>query len=141
MNTGGEILLTFRAPSGSKITPATDPSCTTTAGVCTLGFCTTGKVSDPCVTSSQCNQPAGMCRVVINYAGTPDLTLVSAMRRVTGQPAQDVIPAFSPVTPGCTRKVDLSLPTGFRRALLRLKATGTTNGRLKKDRDKIKYRE
>ena len=140
-NIGGEILLTFRAPGGIKVATGTDPSCTSTGGVCTLGFCTRGKVSDPCTTSSDCNQPAGTCRVVINYAGTPDLMLSEATLRKAGQPQQSVLPAFSPATPGCSRKVDLSLPAGFRRAKLKLRASGTTNGRVKQDRDKIKYKE
>ena len=140
-NSGGEILLTFRAPSGLTVNPATDPSCTTTAGVCVLGFCMTGKVSDPCLTDSDCNQLAGSCRLVINYAGTPDLTLLYAKLKQSGNISQDLIPAFSPVAPGCTRKVDISLPSGFRRANLRFKATGTTNGKKKKDRDRFKYKE
>jgi hypothetical protein len=37
--------------------------------------------------------------------------------------------------------VDLQLPSGFRRARLKLKASGTTNGRRGKDRDRIIYSE
>jgi len=143
---GGEVLLTYHAPAGPKVTPATDPSCTTTAGVCTFGFCTTGKVSDPCTISSDCNQVAGNCRVVINYAktsgATPDLSLLQVLLRRYKQPKQDLLTLFEPATEGCSRKVDITgLQPGFKRANLRLKASGTTSGRHKKDTDRIQYKE
>lgn len=153
VNRGGEILLTYRAPSDRRITPATDPSCTST-GVCntTTGFCTAGKVSDPCSTSAQCNLPANTCRVVINYAlpsvPVPDLTLLLAelkYAKASHLPVQNLLHTgaggFLPATPGCSRKVDIALPSGFKRARLKLRATGTTAGRLRKDTDRLRYKQ
>jgi hypothetical protein len=144
-SSGGEILLTYRAPVGPTVMPASDPSCTTTAGTCTFGFCSGGKVSDPCNVNTDCNQSPDTCRIVINYAKTDDLTLLLASLRISTRPVQvqdlNVEPIFKPVTPGCSRKVDITLPSGFKRATLKLKASGTTTGKLKKDRDTVKYKQ
>jgi hypothetical protein len=141
----GEILLTFRAPGDRDVPMSTDPSCATT-GVCNLAnhFCTAGRVSDPCIQDSDCDQPAGTCRIVINYAATPapipDLALVTATVSIPRQLKQSILPLFQPVTPGCTRKVDISLAPGFKKASVRFKAQGTTGGKLRKDRDLIRYK-
>jgi len=142
LNTPGEILLTFDSPADRDVTPATSPSCAA-MGTCdmTTGFCRAGRIGDPCRVNSDCNQPWNTCRVVMNYSGTPDLQLVEAVLKVIRQPTQDLGAQFNPVTPGCSRKVDITLPSDFRRASLRLKAQGTTGGRKRKDRDRIKYFE
>lgn len=64
-----------------------------------------------------------------------DLLLTGATLKVRRQPRADVTPLFSPAAPGCTRKVDLPLAPGFKRARLRLKAIGTIDGRTRTDRD------
>jgi cysteine-rich repeat protein len=139
-NGGGEILMTFYAPVGPTVESATDPSCAT-AGQCTTGFCSTGRIGDPCEQNSDCNQPAGTCRLVINYALSPDLGFELATLRQFGERATDVSAAFAPATPGCSRKVDIILPGGYRKAYLKLKAKGTTSGRRKTDRDRLRYIE
>jgi hypothetical protein len=137
----GAILLAYRAPNRRHIVDGTDPSCTSAAGVCdpTTGFCQSGRVSDPCSTNAQCNLPANTCRVVINYAKTSDLRLLLAALQVHRQPSQDLMSLFSPATPGCSRKVDVLIPSG-KRATLRLRASGTTHGRRWKCRNILQYR-
>jgi hypothetical protein len=141
VNRGGEVLLTYRAPADRNVSVATDPSCAT-SGVCSIGtgFCTTGKVGDPCSSNSQCNQTAGNCRLVVNYAETPDLTLTDVSIKSTGQSRVSLLTPFTPATPGCSRKVDITIPPAARRSILRLKGSGTTAGRLRRERDRIIYR-
>jgi hypothetical protein len=43
------------------------------------------------------------------------------------------------VKPGCSRKVDVPIIPG-RSATLKLKAAGTINGRVWRDRDRIRFR-
>ena len=104
------------------------------------GFCLSGRVGDPCATNADCAH-TNSCRVVINYAETPDLVLDTAEFKPRGQQKQNVATLFSPVTPGCSRKVDLGLAPGFHKATLRLKASGTSNGRVRRDRDVVIYSE
>jgi len=143
----GEVLLTFYAPSARNISSITDPTCAT-AGVCnsSTGFCIVGKVADPCAVDSDCNQtpPAGFtqCRIVANYAGTPDYTLVVAKLKLRKKrKGDDILLKFSPATPGCSRKVDIALPAGFKLAGVRVRVKGTTGVKRRNDRDKILYRE
>jgi hypothetical protein len=43
--------------------------------------------------------------------------------------------------PGCSRKVDVQLVPALKRSYnLRLKATGTVDGRLRRDTDTLRYR-
>ena len=132
---GGEVLLTFNSPSQKRLSFATDPACGG-PGVCSLvsHFCISGKVGDPCQVNNDCSQ-SHQCRIVINYADTPDLVLVGAQLHVHHMPKLNIANLFTPVSPGCSRKVDIALSPGFRRAVIRLKAAGTTNARFKKDRD------
>jgi len=142
LSRGGEVLLTYYAPADRTIHVGTDPSCAT-SGTCNLvsGFCTAGQVSDPCTTNADCNQPANTCRVVVNYAATPNLTLLKAFYKVRGTPKQDVLMSmFSPAKPGCSRKLDFVLPVNFKRAVWRVKASGTTGGKLRRDRDRVIYK-
>jgi len=143
----GEILLTFHAPRDRDVFPATDPSCAT-QGACNLTtrFCTAGRISDPCNVDSDCNLAPGICRVVINYAAVPvavpDLTLIEVSLGLARQPKQFITPSFFPTTVGCTRKVDVTVgPAGFKKGAVRFKAKGTTGGKLRKDRDLIRYKE
>jgi len=148
-NSGGEVLLTFRSPSDRDVRLSTNASCTPT-GQCNLttGLCETGKVADPCVANSDCNQPPDTCRIVANYAGVPDLgqmypqdrrSAFEVTLKVAKLPKVDLTPNFSPVSPGCSRKVDVLLPSSFTRASLRFRIRGTTSGKRRTDRDRIKF--
>lgn len=147
-NSGGEVLTTFRAPADRDVLMATDPSCTPN-GTCSLatGLCTSGKVADPCVADAECNQAPNTCRIVMNYAGVPDLGQDIGERRpafavtmkVARLEGQDLTAAFQPVSPGCTRKVDVVLPGSFTRASLKLTVRGTTAGKRRVDRDRINF--
>lgn len=149
-NSGGEILLTFRSPNDRDVRISTNPSCAV-AGQCNLvtGFCTSGKVSDPCDADSDCNQPLRTCRIVLNYAGVPDLgqqlqdrrPAFSVVLKIPRYEGMDLTSVYEPVTPGCSRKVDVTLPADFVRASLRFKARGTTAGKRRTDRDRVKFIE
>lgn len=135
------VLVTYSAPSGSKVAIGTDPSCAA-AGVCgppppgfVTGFCLAGRIGDACTTDAECNLPAGTCRLVVNYADVPDLVLDYAFLNRRG----NAIAGFNPVTPGCSRKVDLTLGTS-RTNRVRIKAHGTVYGRPGKDRETFSYR-
>jgi hypothetical protein len=127
----GEILITWNTPTVRRVPIATDPSCAT-AGECTDGRCTRGKIDDLCTTNADCDQPPDTCRVIVNWAAIPDLTLLSSLE------GRQPIGGFT-VKPGCSRKVDIPVQTG-RSTLLRLHARGTVNGRPSGDRDSIRYR-
>jgi hypothetical protein len=148
-NSGGEILLTFRAPADRDVSVATNAICTT-AGQCDLasGLCASGKVADTCTLDSDCDQPPSTCRIVANFGGVPDLGLqlpgdrksgFEVGLKVAGIPLIDLTPDFLPVTPGCTRKVDVTLPGQFKRATMRFRIRGTTAGRRRTDRDRIRF--
>lgn len=135
------VLVTYSAPIGSKIAIASDPSCAST-GVCgppplgyATGFCVAGRIADACTVHSDCDLPAGTCRMVVNYADVPDLVLNYAfLNRRT-----NAIAGFHPVTPGCSRKVDLTL-SGARTDRVRIKAEGTVYGRRGRDKEIFRYR-
>ena len=135
-NIAANGLLTYASPAGSRraqISVGSDPSCAT-SGVCgPRGFCIAGKIGDPCATHAGCSQPANTCRVVINYGGVSDLALTNATLNHTP------LPGFTPVTPGCARKVDVTLDPSVRRRRLRLRATGTVGGRSARDLDRFWY--
>ncbi len=128
------VLMTYASPTNRKVFVASDPSCAT-QGVCgPLGFCTAGKIADPCVAAADCNQPAATCRVVINYAAIPDLTLTAA------QFNHAPIAGFTPVHPGCSRKVDVKVDTTRKsNRLVLMKAIGTAGGRKRRDTDTFRY--
>ncbi len=137
---GGEILLTYHAPSSRHVSVTSEPACAA-AGTCSSGICTAGKIGNACSANTDCDQPAGTCRVIVNYAAISDLALVEASLKKRGMPPADVSGSFLPATPGCSRKVDIPLGTGFGRARLKLKATGTANGHPARDRDRIVFTE
>jgi uncharacterized protein DUF11/slime mold repeat-containing protein len=143
IQTRGQILLTYATPSQRDIDPATDASCAA-AGACNpvTHFCTSGRIADPCGADSDCTPAVNTCRIVINYAAVPDLTLSDVTWKVRRHPRISLLADFLPATPGCSRKVDVQLPLpGFKRANLRLKAKGTTGIRVGRDRDWIRYKE
>ena len=136
------VLVTYSGPAGADIAVGSDPSCAA-AGVCgppplgfATGFCTAGRIGDPCTSNAQCGLPADTCRVVVNYADVPDLQLNSAFLNRSSNP----IAGFSPAHAGCSRKVDVALDASRRVNRLRIKATGTVFGRGGRDRDSFRYR-
>ena len=135
------VLITYSAPSGPQVTTATDPSCAT-IGVCgppplgfVTGFCEAGRIADACSTDADCDLPAATCRLVVNYADVPDLVLQYAFLNRPSNP----IAGFSPVRPGCSRKVDMAFTAG-RTNRVRIKAQGTIYGRRGRDREIFRYR-
>ena len=126
----------------ADVAVGSDPSCAT-AGACgppplgfATGFCTAGRIGDPCTSNAQCGLPADTCRLVVNYADVPDLQLNAAFLNRTTNP----VAGFSPAHAGCSRKVDVALDASRRVNRLRIKATGTVFGRSGRDRDSFRYR-
>lgn len=133
-NGAGNILITFLAPTTKTIAKATDPSCAT-VGVCGgNGFCTAGKIADPCAADADCNQVAGTCRVVVNYAAVP-LTLRKPVTL-----GKTELTSFEPLTPGCSRKVDIVLDPAAQSTTLKLNVSGTVSGKARRDTDNFRYR-
>jgi hypothetical protein len=135
---GTNGIITYLTPIGlghrATVSKATDASCAT-SGVCApTHFCSAGKLGDPCTTNAQCDQPANTCRVVINYGKISGLALTVARIGRT-----DILPEFQPVTPGCSRKVDVSIDPSLSRAKLLLRATGTLSGGVRRDTDRFLY--
>jgi hypothetical protein len=129
----GEVILTYSAPSVSKVTVSTDPSCAT-AGTCgPIGFCTAGKIGDPCINDAACNQPPSTCRVLVNYANVSDLLLIRA--RVNNVNFN----GFLPTSRGCSRKVDIPINPAKAFSKLQLKCAGNANGRIRRDSDKFRF--
>jgi hypothetical protein len=131
-NRGGEVLMQWYAPEVRRVTIPTDPTCAT-AGVCTAGRCTAGRIRDLCTTNADCNLPPDTCRMIVNWADVPDETLIYAKIRF------DDVPGFTPITPGCSRKVDVLLDPAQPVLRFRLRAQGTVDGRLRRDRDTFRY--
>jgi Right handed beta helix region len=131
-NLAGEVIMNWNTPTVRRVPVATDPSCAT-LGECTAGRCTGGRIYDLCTTDADCNLPADTCRVIINWADTADLALTYARIRRTA------VGGFTPVTPGCSRKVNVALDPTRRITRLKLLASGTIDLRLRKDRDVIQF--
>ena len=53
---------------------------------------------------------------------------------------QTVITAFEPLTPGCSRKVDLAMDQSHQSNKLKIQVSGTVGGRLRRDTDTFTYR-
>ena len=135
VNGVGNLLVTYLAPTNYKVAVATDPSCAT-SGVCGgSGFCTSGKIADPCSVNTDCDEPAGTCRIVANYAEVPDLAV-----RKPFLLNKTPLTSFEPLTPGCSRKVDVTLDPARHSNLVKINVTGTTGGRLRRDADSFRYR-
>jgi hypothetical protein len=137
-----KILATYSGPSGSRVDVATDPSCAT-AGVCgppplgfVKGFCKAGRIADPCTTNADCNLPSNTCRLVVNYAAVSDLKLDYVFLNRPDNP----VAGFTPLHPGCSRKVNITLDPARRTNRLSLKAEGTVFGRHGKSRERFSYR-
>ncbi len=134
----GEILLTFAAPGEQDVRVPFNPSCALD-GICgPAGACTAGKLGDLCTQDTECDQPPNTCRLILNYAAAPDLSVIFA--RVT-RPPTDVRSLIGPLTPGCSRRVDLTIPSFPARAKANfvIRLIGTTDGRERKDRDRIRF--
>jgi cysteine-rich repeat protein len=132
-NGRGEVLMNWYAPTLVKPPIDTDPSCQQ-VGDCINSRCVAGGIYDKCTTDSDCNLPPDTCRVVVNWAGSPDMTLLYAKMGRT------LIGGFTPITPGCSRKVDVAIDPIKRSSVLKLKTRGTADGRYVVDRDGFRYR-
>ena len=133
-DSAGNILITFLAPATKTVAKATDPSCAT-VGVCGgNGFCPAGKSADHCTASADCDQPVGTCRVVANDADTP-LTLRKPVKLNKTVPT-----SFEPLTPRCSRKVDIVLDPAAHTSTLKLNVSGTVRGKTRRDTDNFRYR-
>jgi hypothetical protein len=128
----GEVLMNWYEPTVLRAEVATDSSCDN-VGQCVASRCTRGKVYDVCSTDADCAQPPETCRTIVNWAFTPDIALDFAKIR------RDPVPGYTPPTPGCSRKVDVALDPTRRITVLKLKARGTIDGRLRKERDVFKF--
>jgi cysteine-rich repeat protein len=155
-----DVLLTYAAPAGRDVSPTSDPSCATAGrcgrfGTCNTtthkctqdaarscstdadcvfgarGFCTAGKLQDPCVANADCDQPAATCRVVVNFAAVSGLRLERAT--LNGKTA---VPGFTPIHGGCSRKVDVQLDSSRSVNRLKLRASGPQGT----DTDGFRYR-
>lgn len=130
----GEGLLNWAAPTRERFPIASDPACAT-SGVCgPIGFCTAGKIWDPCGSNGDCDQPPFTCQVVVNYAEIADLTFISA-KVSRGATAT----SLSPATPGCSRKASISLDPLRFTSKLKLKVKGTIGGRRGRDTDRFLF--
>jgi len=133
-NAAGEVLLNWHTPTTSRVAVATDPSCQQ-SGVCSAGRCTAGQIEDICTTNADCNLAANTCRMIVNYGDISDLALNFAKVNRT-----DASALFLPATPGCSRKVDVPLDATRLSNRVRTKASGTIDGRPRRDRDNFSYR-
>jgi hypothetical protein len=135
---GGQLppneLMTYGSPTRHTARTASDIACDP-VGTCSAGFCTTGKVADPCLTDVDCHQPSITCRVLINFRpDASNLVLVKAEYNRVPLPLDDVL---SP--PGCSRKLDFVVDPTVNRNKLRLLATATVNGRKVRDKDSFTF--
>jgi hypothetical protein len=129
----GEALTTWAAPGLERVPRTTDPSCQAT-GVCgTVGYCTAGKIWDPCLVDTDCDQPANTCRLVVNYADVPSMTFGFVKTTRTASAT-----AATPVTPGCSRKIDFTIDPGRPTNRYKIKTSGVIGGRTTRDADRFR---
>jgi hypothetical protein len=129
-------IMTFAAPANHIVHTGEDIACAP-AGVCSAGFCSVGKIGDPCTANSDCDQPPTTCRVVVNFnPAVPDLMLLKAEFNKVPLPFGDV---FKHV--GCSRKLDVMIDPNINKNKLRLQAKGTVNGLVRKDNDDFTFRQ
>jgi len=129
----GEGLTTWAAPGMERVPRTTDPSCTASGTCGPVGFCTVGKIWDPCLVNADCDQTADTCRLVVNYADVANLTFVF-LKTTRGASATSA----TPVTPGCSRKIDFSLNPAKITNRIKIKTTGTIGGRPTRDADRFR---
>ena len=136
---GGQIppnqLMTYGAPGRHTVKTTSDVSCAAD-GLCSAGFCTIGKIGDPCTVDHDCDQPITTCRVLINFR--PDATGVTLLKAEFNKVELNHDDVLSPS--GCTRKLDLPISQSVNRNKLRLLATGTLNSRFVRDNDAFNFR-
>lgn len=131
-------MMTYAAPATHRVDVGTDITCAPD-GLCSASFCSVGRIGDPCVADSDCDQPLTTCRVVVNFSpDVPDLLLLRAEfnKVAIPFPGDNVL---SP--PGCSRKLDLPIDPGINKNKLILQASGTLAGRIRKDKDSFTYRQ
>jgi hypothetical protein len=136
--TRAETLLTYALPLGRNVVIPEDPICAEN-GVCgTDGYCTVGKIGDACTQDTDCDQPPYTCRIVMNQGASPDLTVIKSLVRPM---LTEIGHLILPFAPGCARRFDVTLPMfpDRRRGVLVLRVSGTTDGKVRRDRDTIRF--
>jgi hypothetical protein len=134
---GGQLppnqLMTYASPSRHTVRTSRDISCAPT-GQCAAGFCSIGKIGDPCTADSDCNQPPTTCRVIVNFR--PDATSVMLLKaEYDKMPLSNVLTSAE----GCSRKLDFGIDPSVNRNKLRLLATGVVGGRTVRDNDTFTF--
>ncbi|HUC33374.1 MAG TPA: hypothetical protein VMS14_08220, partial [Ilumatobacteraceae bacterium] len=129
----GEVFMNWYSPTAKRPLVATDAACDT-VGECTANRCTRGRIRDVCTVAADCALPGGFCRAIVNWALIPDLTLEYALNR------KIPVPGFTPITPGCSRKVDVPIDSSRPISMLKLKAVGTVENRLRRERDVFRFK-
>lgn len=129
----GEGIITWHVPTAERVSTVTDAVCAT-SGLCgPIGLCTRGRIADPCNDDGDCNLPANTCRVVVNHGNVPNLTFLFA--RV----GRNDVGGATPLTPGCSRKMDITLDPNRVVNRFRLKTSGIVSGRTKRDLDRFRF--
>jgi hypothetical protein len=131
-------IMTYAAPANHIVHTGEDIACAPD-GVCSAGFCSVGKIGDPCTGNHDCDQPPTptTCRVVVNFnPAVPDLMLLKAEFNKVPLPFSDV---FKHV--GCSRKLDVMIDPSVNKNKLRLQAKGTVGGIIRKDNDDFTFRQ
>jgi hypothetical protein len=130
----GEGFATWAAPGLERVPRSTDPSCRASGTCGPLNYCTAGRIWDPCLTDTDCDQTVDVCRLVVNYAtGVPDLAF-GYLKMSRGASATSALP----ISPGCSRKIDFTLNASRATNRIKLRLTGTVGTRFVKDVDRFR---
>jgi cysteine-rich repeat protein len=136
LKNAAEGMVTWFCPEQRKVHRETDPACDVAGRCAANGFCDRGRVMDPCTVDADCSLPENTCRTVANFGNVADMSYRFVRRR------RDDVEHLFPIRAGCALKVDLVIPDpGWRqyRVPLRVIITGTTDKRLRRDRDVILF--
>ena len=129
----GEGLTTWSVPTLERVPRATDPSCMASGTCGPIGYCTAGQIWDPCLVDADCDQPSDTCRLVVNFADVADLTF-GLLKTTRGSTATSI----TPVTPGCSRKIDFTLNAARATNRIKMRLSGTVGSRFVKDVDRFR---
>ena len=131
----GEGFETWAAPGLERVPRTTDPSCRASGTCGPLNFCTAGRLWDPCLTDTDCDQAADVCRLVVTYAtGVPDLAFVFLK---TSRGAS--VTSAEPIAPGCSRKIDFTPNPARTTSRVKIRLSGTVGGRFVRDLDRFRF--
>ena len=133
-NARGEGLIAWAVPTAQLVPITSDPTCAP-VGICgPVGFCTAGRIWDPCAQNSDCDPAPNVCRLVANYATVADITFL-LQRNSSGTS----VSSFMPATMGCSRKVDFTIDPSRLVSRVKIKVKGTIGGRRSRDTDRFKF--